>query len=222
MTTVLTLGRTNGAYQGEGCDTQRSVETLVLAASQTLSSGRIIGRVGAEAATYTVAAAVAKAGNAGNGTAVLTGTGVGHGITVGTYKARAISALIWEFIYPDGAISQAEINDGVAYVDRLKFKIDHGATPFAAGDEFSWDVTAVPAANAGQVKAWDPDATDGSEVAYGVSYAAVSTGVGETTEIVAHVRECRVWGKYLDYGDATADQIAAANAALEQKGLIVA
>lgn len=41
----------------------------------------------------------------------------------------------------------------------------------------------------GQYVAMDPAAEDGSEVAAAIAYDAASTGVGETLQIVAHVRD---------------------------------
>jgi hypothetical protein len=224
MLQPVSLGPWKGIYQSEGCDKDISKATVTVDQNQNFGPGQVLGMVTAQADTYAVAAAVAKAGNAGNGTAVLTGAGVGAGIQVGTYKVRALGPLVWEFQRPDGSISETEVADGVAYVDQLLLTVTHGATPFAAGDEFSFAVTvSAAAANLGLVKAWDPAATDGSEVAYGIAYEGVVTGAGENRQIVAHVRECRVWGKYLTYAsDANAGQIAAANAQLAQNFLIVA
>jgi len=218
----LALGPWKGIYQSEGCDRAISKDTLTLDQSQSFGPGRILGKVTAEGGTYTVAAAVAKAGNTGNGTVALTGNGVGAGIKVGTYKVRFLAATHAEVIRPDGSVAAAEVDTGVAYVDQLKFQITAGGTAFVAGDEFSFAVTEVDAANAGRVKAWDPAATDGSEVAFAVSYEGHVTGAGETKDIVAHVRECRVWKKFLDFGSANDAQIATAIAQLAQSNLIVA
>lgn len=223
MTNFSKLDNWRGRYQSEGCDYMISKETLSLAENQELVPGRVIGVVTEHADAIVVANPVLA--GAGDGTLVLAAEAYGDDVQAGDYKFECVEKTAdsgkFALRRPDGTIDGYAIV-GVDYVGDLKGKISDGAVDFDQTSSFTVHVTRTAAATKGEVKAWDPDATDGSQVAKGVSYDFYKTGAGEVIYMVAHVRGCRVWGIYLDYGDATPEQIAIANAQLAENDLIVA
>jgi hypothetical protein len=206
-----------GRYQSEGCDLQRSKDSFTLAASQSLVPGQLIGVVTAEADTYAFVAAAA-AGNTGNAT--ITGISAGPGFKGGVGKVIALSANEAEVLDKDGHV-MGVAKAGVAFAGEINLTLTAGSTPLVAGDSYTLTATPTAPANIGEAVAWNPTATDGSEIAVGVSWDFY-TGAGVTADIVAHVRDCRVWDDFLFYNGATDLQIAAAKAQLAAKGLIVA
>ena len=97
--------------------------------------------------------------------------GDGFSITVDADTAEAV----FEVFSPDGGL-MGSINagtDGTVWENRIKFVItDHatgdGTVPFAVGDAFTFTVASAQAAASNDLAAWDPTATDGSEVPYGI------------------------------------------------------
>ena len=97
--------------------------------------------------------------------------GDGFSITVDADTAEAV----FEVFSPDGGL-MGSINagtDGTVWENRIKFTItDHatgdGTVPFAVGDAFTFTVASTQAPASNDLAAWNPDATDGSEVPYGI------------------------------------------------------
>lgn len=159
-----------------------------------LKANTILGKKtndGAITVTRTATSAPAGAGtggaNTGTGTLVLDPTApVAANAEAGIYLVKCKSAAtadpaaeaVFDVFSPDGGW-MGSINAGTDGADvwdnRIKFTITDKVTggdevAFAAGDAFAVTVTisSVQAAASGDLAAWDPSATDGSEVPYAI------------------------------------------------------
>lgn len=170
-------------------DYQTSVQKLEIVAA-AVPAFTILGKKtndGAVTRTAVVAAAGAGTGGANTGTGTLVKdatTPVLAGAEDGAYLIKCKSAAttepsaeaVFEVFSPDGGL-MGQINAGTDGADvwsnRIKFAITDKATAgdevaFAAGDAFTFTVATAQAAASGDLAAWDPTATDGSEVPYGI------------------------------------------------------
>jgi hypothetical protein len=187
----------------------------------TVLSGEVLGACAVLGMTMTGGAGVATA-NAGN-----TGNGAMGAITVsGRAKEGTYQLLITEpasnagnFVVedPDGEIiGQGDVAAAFS-AGGLAFTLADGSTDFAAGDGFSIVVTGTE-----KYAAWDPEATDGTEVVAGVLFAAVDA-TGADKPGVATVRGPAVVNEteLAWFTDATDDEKAAGAAQLKALGIIV-
>jgi hypothetical protein len=150
--------------------------------------------------TITRTATVAEAGTGIGGTNTGTGTLVAdaqnpilEGAEDGVYLIKCKSAAtttpladaVFEVFSPDGGL-MGQINAGTDGADvwsnRIKFAVTDKATAgdevaFAAGDAFTFTVATAQAAASNDLAAWDPTATDGSEVPYGILAAEAPINV---------------------------------------------
>ncbi|MFZ2872254.1 head decoration protein, partial [Zavarzinia sp.] len=165
------------------------------------------------------------AGNAGAAT-ITASPAVAAGTAPGIYKLTAVSAgATAAFLLedPEGVTLGEAITGTAATIGGIgPFTItDAGADP-AIGDQFTITVTATPAATAGQIVAYDPDATNGAEIPIGVNFATITTGAAETGPAVYHARDCEVSAPELTWPTGIdADVKAAAIVALAGAGIIV-
>lgn len=129
--------------------------------------------------------------NTGTGTVVLDETTpVLAGAKIGDYTLKCISAAtaepaadaVFEVYDPEGAyIGKTDAGTtGDTFSKHIKFVITDKATAgeevaFAAGDGFI--IAVSQAAASGELAAWDPTATDGSEVPYGILAAEAPINV---------------------------------------------
>ncbi len=149
--------------------------------SSLFEVGTVLGRqtVGA----ISVAAPVAASGNAGNGNCALGSPSYDVGVRVGSYRLVALSALEWELYDPEGELVGVAA-DAQAFADQLHLTVTHGATPFAAGDEFTIAVSA--AAASGKFVQLDPGAGDGSQNFAGIVAIGVAVdGAQDTSATIA-------------------------------------
>ena len=117
---------------------------------------------------------------------------------------------------PDGtALPDATV--GVAYEnEQINFTINDGATDYAVGDAFEVEVEE----GSGEVVALDPDAVDGSQIAYGIMCLAVDA-TSAAADGAAIVRDAMYAAANLVWPDGiTADEKAAAAAQLADAGVI--
>ena len=107
--------------------------------------------------------------------------GDGFSITVDADTAEAV----FEVFSPDGRL-MGTINAGTdgqdVWSNRIKFAITDKATAgdevaFVAGDAFTFTVASAQAAASNDLAAWDPTASDGSEVSYGIFAAEAPINV---------------------------------------------
>jgi hypothetical protein len=191
----------------------RSREESTIAASQTILPGTVLGKVVRGAITNR--ADVVRTGNGTIGTLSRTGAAL-----VGAYTIRCIAAAsnagTFAVIDPNGRLLP-DATVGVAYVGEVGFTIADGSSDFVVGDTFFLDV----AAGSGQYEALDLAATDGTGRAYAVALQPVTTGVGQTKQIVTVVRDAEVKADLLQWpAGITTNQKNAALAQLAEVGLI--
>ncbi|PHY12830.1 head decoration protein [Caulobacter sp. B11] len=217
--TLMSERRYAGEHVISEAERGRSRDTLIIAASQTLLAGAVLGQVLTGALS---AAAAANAGNTGNG--VMGAITVDAGAAEGEYRLIFIepAANLGDFVVerPDGVID-GHGKVGTAYDGKVNFTLADGAADFVAGDGFVITVTAADAAAQDQFKAHNPAATDGTQIAAAVLFDAVTTGVGQTAKAVAHVRDCQVNADLLAWNGHNTNQKAAAVAQLRALGVIV-
>lgn len=179
-------------------DYQTSVQKLEIVAA-AVPAFTILGKKtndGAVTRTAVVVAAGAGTGGANTGTGTLVKdatTPILAGAEDGAYLIKCKSAAtaepaaeaVFEVFSPDGGL-MGQINAGTDGADvwsnRIKFAITDKATAgdevaFAAGDAFTFTVATAQAAASGELAAWDPTATDGSEVPYGILAAEAPINV---------------------------------------------
>lgn len=194
---------------------------VVNSTGQFVDVGTVLGEITQGA--WSVAAAVAGGSNAGNGTVALgSPAAIAGAAQVGTYRAVAIAALEWEVYDPSGELLGVAA-DAAAFSNQIAFTITHGSTPFAAGDVFTFAVTA--AAGAGQLTALNLSATDGSQNAVGVVVKA-ETAVAGTDNVNALAYLARGPAVLLADGlvwpsGITSTQQAAATAQLAALGIVI-
>lgn len=165
--TVLTEGKHTGEFllsEGNGYISREAI--IIAAAAGAMVPGQVLGKITVGAAT-----AAAVAGNTGNGTmgAVTLGAGAKAGVYKLTIIEAAANAGAFVVEDPDGVtIGHGNVASAFS-AGGLAFTLADGATDFAAGDQF----TITVAAGSGKHVAYNPAATDGSQVAAGILYAAV-------------------------------------------------
>jgi len=205
MPTVITEGRRTAEFLASEANGSLSREQVTLLSGQNLKAGSVLGQtlVGG------VAAAVAAAGNVGNGAmGAIAVTGPAKN---GTYMLTIVAAAAngGNFVLegPDGV----EIGAGkvaVAFAGGgLAFTLADGATDFAVGDTFSIKVSGGIA----KYKQWNPANNDGSQVATAILYANVDASAADHPAVII-AREAEVNNFVLEYfaGAAPADKAAAA------------
>lgn len=169
-------------------DYQTSVQKLAAVAA-AVPAFTVLGKKtndGKITRTATVADAGEGGSNTGTGTLVADDQNpILEGAEDGVYLIKCKSAAttgadakeaVFEVFSPDGGL-MGSINAGTdgqdVWSNRIKFTITDKATggddvAFAAGDAFTFTVTSTQADASGDLAAWNPDATDGSEVPYGI------------------------------------------------------
>lgn len=182
-------------------------DKVTIKAGQTLDPGAVLGKI-----TMGAAAAVAFAGNAGNG--AMGAIVVSNGAKPGAYKLVFIEPAtnLGKFIVfdPDGVCLGVGTAGTEFSAGGLTFTLADGATDWASGDGF----TITVAAGSGKYVAVDPEATDGSQVAVAVLYDAVDASGGDKTNVVILARDALVNEDGLGFSDLDSDEIATAKAQL--------
>jgi hypothetical protein len=196
-----------------------SVDEVIIAASQTIVVGQVLGAIGVTASETISGAAVS--GNAG--TATIGSLSTNSAAINGVYNIVLLTAGAtgeFEVQRPDGSVDGVG-KIGTAYVGQINFTITTGGSP-AVGD--AWNVTVTrPFNEAGeQFEAWNPAATDGSQTASAIALYAVTTGAGVTARIAALRRDGVARSSDLTWnGSATATQISFATQQLAAKNIVL-
>ena len=145
----------------------------------------ILGKKTNDGAVERTADVVKASTNAGTGTLEKdTTTPVLPGAEDGEYLIKCKSAAttgdspaaaVFEVFSPDGGLmGSIDVGTtGAVWSNRIKFTITDNATgegtdPFDVGDAFTFTVATTQEAASNDLAAWDPTATDGSEVPYGI------------------------------------------------------
>ena len=159
----------------------RATATLLagVGGSRHLKMGQPIGRIIENGAT-TVTVSVGT--NTGNGLLTLAAPAFTNAAKPGRYTVTMLTEKAnggeFEVEGPDGAIVGAG-KVGTAFGKQVKFTIADGAVDFVPGDQFYLTVGVVPGEDDGKVVAWDPNATDGSQVICGFCLKDCSAAEGE-------------------------------------------
>jgi hypothetical protein len=216
MTTVLTEDRRTGEFLVSEANGYRSREKGILAQVEDgiYSPGQIFGRtlVGA------VAAAVATAGNAGNGVmGAITVTGPAqNGVYLLTFIEPVTNLGTFIVTGPEGnQVGTGKVGTAFA-AGGLGFTLADGANDFAAGDTFTITVTG----GTEKYGLWNTSNTNGTQVAAAILYAAAD--VNEADKVVTLiVRDAEVNGLVMPgYGDVGDEYQALARAQLGKHGII--
>lgn len=199
---------------------KRSRENVVVAASQTLKAGNIVGKITEGAKVATAANGVpAPAGATMSAVTAALNTKLGeHTFTAIVGGAAAASR--WRHEDPDGLLIGTAIA-GTAYAGGglSALTITDSGTDPTPGETFVVTVT-EPAAGSGQIVMHDPEALNGSQTAYGVITSDVTTAAGETAKAVVIARDAEVISARLVWDDQDATEKAAALATLALAGVI--
>lgn len=169
----------------EANGTRSREEITIAAAAAALPAGQVLGKI-TKAGTATAAA---YAGNTGNG--AMGAVTVGAGAKAGDYKLTIIepgtNVGTFQVEDPDGIVIGTGVVAAAFSKGGLSFTLADGATDFVAGDGFTITVTA----GSGKYVAYDNTATDGSEVAAAILYAAVADSTSDQ-KAAAVVRDAEV------------------------------
>jgi hypothetical protein len=186
-----------------------SREEVTIASGGDVIPGEVLGRV-----TVGVATPTAKVGNTGNGT-ISSATVLG-GAVDGVYAVRFTAATAFTVENPAGDVIGSGAT-GAAFADDIGLTITAGGTAFVAGDGFDVAV----AIGAGKYKPLAPGATDGSEIAAAVAYAAVRAADADARGVVS-ARQTAFKGAALKWPPGiTAAQKAASITRLASRSLLV-
>lgn len=212
MTVLVEGAHAAQAILSEG-DLGISRDNLMIAASQTiLPCGLLALQVADAGATVTVV----EGGNTGDGVLTIADPATNTKVKQGRYVLTITEAVSdgGKFVVEDpNGQNIGEGAVGVLFNKEIKFTLADGATDFALNDQFFIDVDTDPVTGEHYV-AYDPTATDGSEVPVAMSIYLVTTGVGETFKAAGITRfaqlnkNCIAWPD----GITTAQKSAAADA----------
>lgn len=217
--TTFTEGRTPGEAIVSEASGTRSRDVAVVTGS--LKAGAVLGQRRTAGAT----SAAKAGGNTGTGTFVLDATTpVLAAAIAGTYRLRCITSVtnggVFRLEDPNGIVlGDVTIPPGaggsVTVNEHIKGALTDGGTDFAVGDGFDIAV----AAGDGKYVELAPSASDGSQVAAAVLWAAKNVSGDEVVTIIA--RDAELAASHLVWPSGITDnQKAAALAQLKQVGLI--
>lgn len=133
-----------------------------------LKMGQPIAKISENGATTVTATAGT---NTGNGALTLANPAYTSAAKPGVYTITMLTEKAnggeFEVEGPNGAIVGAG-KVGTAFTKQVRFTIADGATDFVPGDQFTLKVGIVPGENDGKIVAWDPTASNGSQIICGV------------------------------------------------------
>jgi len=207
-----------------------SRESVVLLAGngsvRTVAVGMILAML---ATTANISAAVSvDASNTGNGVLTMAAPAVTGKAKEGVYTVvctePAANGGTFEVSDPNGeSIGTAQV--GAAFTKQVRFTIADGSNDFAAGDRFEITVSGADInPNAGKVVAWDPTASDGSEVPWGIAAtdAEAPDGIDLSIGLIALRRDVLCFANGIVWPDGVTDaQKALALEDLEKQGIVV-
>lgn len=148
--------------------------------ARTVKLGTPLGRI--TGAGVLSASQSAASGNTGNGALTLAAPSADPSAKTGVYTVvcttgGADGTSKFRVEDPDGVLV-GTATGGAAFNKAIKFTIAGGGTAFVAGDSFNVTLTRAAGANDGKCKAWDPAATDGSQIIWGFSLRDVTAADG--------------------------------------------
>jgi len=196
---------------------QLSIDEVIIAQSQTILVGMLLGTIGV-VANMTLTGAVG-GHNVGTSTiGSITGTTQSQN---GVYSIVLLSATEFEVQRPDGTVDGAGAIGAAYTVGTVNFTITTGGTP-TVGDLFTITVTRPFDEGGEQYEAWNPTATDGSQIAVGIALYPAVTASGQTARITALRRDGEFRLSAVNFASgATAAQKAFAQQQLAAKNIIL-
>ncbi len=219
--TILNEGRRAAEFLLSEAPGARSRDAVVVAASQTLLAGQVVGRVTEGAKTAAGAAGVP----APAGATITAAPTAALNTKVGAHRFECIvggagAASRWRHTDPDGVfVGVAVAGTPYAGGGLSALTIADAAADPTVGEAFTVTVTTAAASN--QVVMHDPEGINGSQVVAGVLFDAVTTGVGETAKAVIIARDAEVNGDLLAFDDHNDTEKNAAKAELNALGDVV-
>lgn len=220
---MLNEGRHAGSFLVQEMPGFYSRDALTVALNQSLAAGQVVGK--SAVAANVAAAAVADAGNTGNGVLTMDAAApVSAGVKNGAYRAVCIAVAVNGGTFAIEDPTGAEIGKvavGATFNKDVKFVIADGATDFVAGDAFTINVVREYGSDE-EVKAFDPNAADGSQVAAAINFAPVVTDAVTRKKATFVTRNAEVRASDLTWPvGITAAQQAAAIEQLRGAGIIL-
>lgn len=207
-------GRHPGEFVMTEANGQRSRESLLIAAEQTIEANSILCGI-ADPVQITTTASVGTE-NAGNATIAIAAPAVSTAVRRGRYLGVATDATTVSWEDADGHFIGTSVH-GDAFDGPIKFTVASGDTPNEIGDEFYVDV--VGDADAWPHIAYAPDV--GLPIA-GIAIYGATTGAGQTTTVAGIVRDAEANGHCIAWPDGiTAGDKANATQELAALGIIV-
>lgn len=208
---MVMQGPLPGAFLASQANGGRSIDTLV--ATGDIGVNAVIGKASTATTTYSAAK-----------TADSTGMNAVFNVDVGTSATPTVGDYVIDYV-DDSMIPTLSITDpggNSSTVEHGGFRVELEDIAFdfspgdgAAGDTWTITVSSSTTAGSGEIKAWDPGASDGSEVPHGIAMNAASAG----EKFGAVVRDAVVIGDELQLpSGATLDQV---RDGLEARGIIV-
>lgn len=177
-----------------------SRDEVIIAASQTVLEGALLGPLGV-VANMTLTGAVG-AGNVGTSTiGSITGSTSSQNGVYNIVLLATSSTGAFEVGKPDGTIDGVG-KIGTAYTGGINFTITNGGTA-TIGDSFTITVVRPYDEGGEQFKVWAPSATDGSQVPVAIALYPVVTGVGATAKITALRREAEFRQSAVNFASAS-------------------
>lgn len=191
-----------------------SREEVTVTGSAAYKAGQVLGKISAGTAT-----AEANGSNTGDGAmgAVTVGGSAKEGVYTLTVVEPGTDAGDFVVEGPDGVVVGSGSVGSAFSAGGLSFTLADGSADFAAGDSFT--ITVVVSSE--KYTDHDPAASDGSQVAAAVLYAAVDATDGDVAG-VAIVRDAELVGDSLTWKSGiTDDEKSLATAQLKSHGLIL-
>jgi hypothetical protein len=207
MATVLTETKHAGSCIISEEDNFHCRDAVTVAEQQTLLPNQVVGIVGTKEGAITVGAPVFT--GTGNGTLTMATPAYGAGAQPGTYSWRLVEAGAnsgqFEVHRPDGTLD-GYATVGTPYDGQVKGTINDGTVDFTANAQFTNAVTIGEAVDVSRVKAFNPAASDGAEIAAAIMIYGVTTGAGKTAAATAWTRgPAQVRGSDLVWAAGTTD-----------------
>jgi hypothetical protein len=191
----------------------RSRENVVIAVSQTILSGTVLGRINLGAISNRTG--ITRTGNGAVSGLVRSASAKVGGYRVVCVAAASNAGTFAVFDPSDRRLPDATV--GAAYSSEIGFTIADGSADFIVGDTFWFDV----AAGSGQYGALDLAATSGLQVAQAIAGTPVTTTAEATSVIPAVVRDAEVNAADLKWPAGISNENKAlATAKLAEVGLI--
>lgn len=208
--TRLTMSPRAGGFILSEADGYRSREQIIIAASQTLLAGAVLGAVPNGSPVVTPGTPI------GPGDGVIGAWTADAGAPAGEWAIEILgtgATAAFRVLRPNGVVDGVGAV-GSAYNGGINGTLADGAVDWGAGARIPM-VVAYDAPGETYVK-HDPEGTNGSQIAKAILFDGVTTGVGETAKAAAIVRAAEVVEDDLVWDDHTADEKAAAIAQLAE------